>query len=118
MSEHVEQAVNVQEIQTQLLAERERLESQLERRSDQSQGNEDNRSRGDLASDYFMQERQHALSSVETQKLAQINGALERIDEGTYGHCTRCDAPIAAERLEILPSATLCMDCQRNESAK
>jgi DnaK suppressor protein len=44
--------------------------------------------------------------------LAGIEAALDRIDEGRYGACVRCAAPIPLERLEILPAVALCMTCQ------
>jgi RNA polymerase-binding protein DksA len=47
------------------------------------------------------------------EQLLDIDRALERIDEGTYGICTNCGKPIQAERLEALPWAELCIDCQR-----
>ena len=47
--------------------------------------------------------------------LAAIDGALGRIDAGTYGLCERCETPIARERLEALPWATKCIECKRLE---
>jgi RNA polymerase-binding protein DksA len=47
--------------------------------------------------------------------LAAIDAALERIEIGTYGTCERCGNPIAEERLEALPYATLCIDDKRRE---
>jgi RNA polymerase-binding protein DksA len=52
--------------------------------------------------------RQQAQARVET-----IRQALKRLAAGTYGICDRCSAPISAERLEILPLATLCIRCAR-----
>jgi DnaK suppressor protein len=46
--------------------------------------------------------------------LHDVQKALWRLDEGTYGACTRCGEPLGLERLEILPQAGLCMPCQRN----
>jgi len=40
--------------------------------------------------------------------LREIEAALKRIDEGTYGICAACGEPIEPERLEYLPWATLC----------
>lgn len=37
--------------------------------------------------------------------------ALDRMADGTYGHCTHCNSILAVERLEIIPQAELCMDC-------
>ena len=47
------------------------------------------------------------------QHLAAVDAALARLDAGTYGTCTTCGKPIGAERLEALPWAALCIDCQR-----
>ena len=45
--------------------------------------------------------------------LAEIDAALRRIDEGTYGTCEFCGEPIGAGRLRALPWARLCIDDQR-----
>jgi DnaK suppressor protein len=45
--------------------------------------------------------------------LTQIDRALEKLDEGTYGTCDQCGRPIGEERLEVMPYATLCVDCKR-----
>jgi DnaK suppressor protein len=45
--------------------------------------------------------------------LAEIEGALRRIEEGTYGVCVNCGKPIAEERLTAIPWATYCIDCKR-----
>lgn len=44
--------------------------------------------------------------------LAEVNAALERLDNGTYGICAVCGREIGARRLEALPYATLCIDDQ------
>lgn len=43
--------------------------------------------------------------------LAAVNRALIKLEEGTYGSCDNCSADIPLERLEILPSAVLCIAC-------
>lgn len=43
--------------------------------------------------------------------LADVNRALAKLDEGSYGECDRCSATIPSERLEILPWAGLCVRC-------
>lgn len=48
-----------------------------------------------------------------TERLAQIDRALARLDDGTYGDCVRCGRPIAQARLVALPAAELCVDCAR-----
>jgi RNA polymerase-binding protein DksA len=45
--------------------------------------------------------------------LVGIDEALGRIENGTFGVCSRCGAQIAEERLEAIPYATRCIDCQR-----
>ncbi len=44
--------------------------------------------------------------------LGQINAALVRMEEGTYGTCQRCGKPIAAERLKAFPYVAYCIECQ------
>lgn len=46
--------------------------------------------------------------------LRDVELALQRMAEGTYGLCRRCAAAIAPARLEVLPQVTLCMPCQRS----
>lgn len=57
-------------------------------------------------------ERDLALRSNARDLLEQVTAALRRLDEGTYGICADCGGPIAPERLEALPYATLCINCQ------
>ncbi len=44
--------------------------------------------------------------------LAQVDGALHRLENGTFGNCQRCGKPINEERLEAFPHVALCIDCQ------
>lgn len=46
------------------------------------------------------------------QILQQVNDALQRMDEGTYGSCLRCGKPIAAARLQAFPYVAYCIECQ------
>jgi len=56
--------------------------------------------------DYTLEENsEHVLSAIEQ--------ALQRIENGTFGTCVRCGRQIAEERLEAIPYATRCIDCQR-----
>lgn len=47
----------------------------------------------------------------------QITAALNRITQGTYGRCTRCGQQIALARLEVLPYAAACIECQSHAEA-
>ena len=51
------------------------------------------------------------LRERESVRLAQIQGALRRLDAGTYGVCTECGNPVAAERLFVFPESGTCTDC-------
>lgn len=66
----------------------------------------------DASSTVVEQERDLALMGPLQDRLRDTERALERLDEGTYGICERCGKPIGTERLEALPSATLCIDCK------
>jgi DnaK suppressor protein len=51
-------------------------------------------------------------------RLRRISSALARMEQGSYGECQVCGAPIDSERLKAMPDAPLCMPCQsRQESA-
>jgi phage/conjugal plasmid C-4 type zinc finger TraR family protein len=48
-----------------------------------------------------------------------LTAAKDRISEGTYGICAHCGRPIPQRRLKVLPTATLCVQCQeRREAAR
>jgi DnaK suppressor protein len=64
------------------------------------------------ASQVFDQQRDLALRERTMQHLAQVDAALARLDEGTFGQCIRCHQPIAPARLEALPWAAHCIECQ------
>lgn len=52
------------------------------------------------------------LIAAARQQLEDTEAALARVDDGTYGRCGNCTAPIGAERLEVLPAARYCVECQ------
>jgi DnaK suppressor protein len=55
----------------------------------------------------------YTLGENSGQVLADIDSALKRIDDGTYGTCVSCGQEIAMPRLEAYPTASLCIDCKR-----
>jgi RNA polymerase-binding protein DksA len=67
----------------------------------------------DSATETYMRELDGGLEENAEHLLAEIDTALRRIDEGTYGMCVVCGRPIGAERLEAVPYATLCIDDKR-----
>jgi DnaK suppressor protein len=68
---------------------------------------------GDMATVTFDRELDEGLEEGAQQTLAQIDRALARLGDGSYGTCERCGNPIAEERLRARPWATLCIDDQR-----
>ena len=69
----------------------------------------------DTATETFDRELDYTLEENSEHVLSEIDEALKRIDEGSFAICRRCGRPIAEERLEALPWATLCIDCKRQE---
>ena len=65
------------------------------------------------ASQVFEQQRDLALRDKDEQHLEAVDAALARLEAGTFGSCIRCGRPIAPERLEALPWAAHCIECQR-----
>ncbi|HEY5528430.1 MAG TPA: TraR/DksA C4-type zinc finger protein [Thermoleophilia bacterium] len=47
--------------------------------------------------------------------IAQIDRALQKLEDGSYGHCDKCGKEIGGERLSAAPFASLCIDCKRLE---
>jgi DnaK suppressor protein len=106
-----------------LLLERERLEHEIaELDADLSESLEDSSEESpydqhmaetaavtlDREIDLTLQE--NALASV-----AQIDRALAKLENGSYGKCDKCGKPIGEDRLQAAPFATLCIDCKRLE---
>jgi DnaK suppressor protein len=69
------------------------------------------------ASQVFTQQRDLALRDHNNAQLEATDAALARIDAGVFGICITCGQPIAAARLEALPSAAHCIECQKKASA-
>src|SRR4051794_2453967 len=67
----------------------------------------------DVAFDAGSEEISTQLAELEARELTQIEKALARINQGTYGQCEFCQAKIPVARLNALPYSTTCVDCQR-----
>ena len=67
----------------------------------------------DTATVTLDREIDYTLEENSEHVLSEIEGALVRIEEGTYGTCINCGKPIAEERLAAIPWATYCIDCKR-----
>ncbi|HEY7018605.1 MAG TPA: TraR/DksA C4-type zinc finger protein [Gaiellaceae bacterium] len=70
---------------------------------------------GDVATATFDREMASTLEDNSTHVLNEIDAALARIEEGTFGTCSFCGKPIGNERLEALPWATLCIEDKRKQ---
>ena len=66
----------------------------------------------DAGTDNFDREFALSLVSSEQEALYEVEGALKRIDLGTFGTCETCEKPIAKERLMAVPFARMCVRCQ------
>ena len=108
-------------VRRELEAERERLTAALEavnhegslaeESGDISTGPGDHLA--DNATETFMRELDGGLEENAERLLSEINAALQRVEDGTYGTCVVCGKPIGDERLEAVPYATLCIDDKR-----
>lgn len=67
----------------------------------------------DAALDSAQNEISSQLAEVESRELANIEKAIQRFRNGTYGICEGCDGIIPIARLNALPYATFCINCQR-----
>jgi DnaK suppressor protein len=85
--------------------------SLIEESGDLSSGQGDHLA--DTATETFMRELDEGLEENADKVLGAIDAALARIEDGTYGTCEVCGKPIAEERLEAVPYATLCIDDKR-----
>ena len=110
--------IDLKAVRQQLEAERAKL---LDRAGEGEQPNGrsqfSNLDRADLAQSYTRQERNAILAEQEAEQLAQIEAALQKLDEGRYGLCDNCGQQIAPGRLEVLPYANLCIRCQSEQSS-
>lgn len=67
----------------------------------------------DVALDAAQDELSSQLAEVESRELMNIERALDNIRQGTYGMCEVCSTKISLARLQALPYATMCIECQR-----
>ena len=69
----------------------------------------------DMAADTYDRELSMNLVSSEQEMLYQIDDALKRLDDGSFGVCQQCSQPIAMSRLKAVPYASMCITCQRTK---
>ena len=72
----------------------------------------------DVATDTYDREFSLGLASNEQKSLYELEDALKKIDEGTFGICEECASPIVKIRLKAVPQARLCVKCQKKKEKK
>src|SRR6476661_7804801 len=103
--------LNLKEIKEKLLAERELLTEKL-KGSDLSIDDSETPDPVDLAVRNYSKNVQLAVSENESRQLTLIDEALMRIEDKEYGECQNCEKDISAKRLQAIPWARYCIDCQ------
>ena len=69
----------------------------------------------DIGTEVYMQDMQNSLTLHEKGKLNNIENALYKIEQGTYGICENCNSKIDEDRLDIIPETILCSLCANNK---
>lgn len=115
--------IDTDRFRTALLEERDRVEKALANLREEHPGSLDEEIEeisytsdnhlAETATATLGREIDYTLGENSEEVLAQIDAALRRIEDGTYGTCTNCRREIAQERLEAYPWAALCIDCKR-----
>lgn len=109
-----------------LLEERQRLEEAAKAASDGLDEGSEGEATGelstydqhpaDLGTETYYREADQALRESVQAELDEVDAALRRVEEGTYGRCEACGRPIGEERLAAVPAARFCVeDEQRAE---
>jgi len=110
-----------------LLQERQRVQAAIDNLHDENPGTISDETGDDAVYDNHLadtatvtydRELDYTLEENSEHVLAEIDAALKRIEDGTYGKCTNCGKQIPEERLEARPWATLCIDCQRQREGR
>jgi len=114
---------DLKKLRSSLEDERKRLTEELEqlRASGQQPGDERREGspfgkREEEATESFELEKRLALEKRTRGQLADVEHALKKFDEETYGFCDICGQAIDPARLEALPQASLCLDCKAKQA--
>lgn len=67
----------------------------------------------ELAADSAEDATAYRILEIENAELEQVEHALQKLAEGSYGECEECGERISSKRLEAIPFATMCIDCKR-----
>jgi DnaK suppressor protein len=73
---------------------------------------------GDQGSATLARELDMTLEENERYELDELRAAIKRLDDSTYGTCSGCGCEIPLQRLEAVPTATLCIQCKELEETR
>lgn len=108
--------MDIQKIKEELLKKRQEILESLSNHNNEElnekSGVED---AADIVTSELSRETVYKLSQVDRETLFLIDIALKKIENGTYGVCEECGAPIGEKRLEAIPWVRLCIECSQNE---
>ena len=116
-------AIDTERFRKRLLDDRSRAQGALDYLHEENPGSMEDETQeipsdnhpGDVATITLDREIDYTLEENEERLIAEIDAALQRIEDGTFGICASCGQPIGAERLEAVPYTTQCIDCKRKE---
>jgi len=97
--------------QKRLLGELEQSEASVRSTEERREGSPFGK-REEEATESFELEKRLAVEKQIRDHLVEIEHALRKFEKGTYGLCDGCGQPIAPDRLEALPQASLCVNCK------
>ena len=109
-------------LRSRLEGERKRLVDELEQLKANASPKDERREgspfgkREEEATETLELEKRLVLEKRINEQLADVEHALHKFDEGTYGLCDNCGQPIDPARLEALPQASLCMQCKAQQA--
>ncbi len=72
----------------------------------------------DMGSSTMERDQEMSVANNAREMLVQVEHAVERIEDGTYGVCESCGQPIGKMRLTAFPRATLCLPCKQREERR
>jgi RNA polymerase-binding protein DksA len=96
------------------ISEAEQSWAALQRDSGEGAGDD----QADAGTKTFEREHEMSLAANSRDLLSQVERALQRLDDGTYGVCESCGNPIGKARLQAFPRATLCVSCKQREERR
>lgn len=103
--------LNLDEIKDRLIAERDNLLNKL-KENDLSIDDSETPDPVDLAVRNYSKNVMLAVSENDSRQIILINEALERIEDEEYGACQNCEKEINPKRLDAIPWARYCLNCQ------